>query len=91
MQWINVFCHQLLLDSIHDKQLALRDLCDITYFLARLLTTDGVKSVTSVVTEIKTMYDQITQDIRSRRIELIHAFQTNILDVSMAHHASDPN
>lgn len=37
----------------------------------------------AVVNEIKVMYDQIIQDIRTRRIELIHAFQATVLDVSI--------
>lgn len=77
-----------MLDAIDEKKLALHELCDVTYFLARLLTTDGVKTVTAVVDEMKVMYDQIIRDIRSRRIELIHAFQATVLDVSIRYAVS---
>lgn len=81
MQSIHECCIQMLLCSINDEKLALRDLCEIGYILKHSLVSDGVVEMTAIVQQAKASYDQVLQETWDRRVELITAFQMTVLDV----------
>ena len=72
---------QTLLDSVHGMNLYVRSIYELQYFLERVLTSEGVSNLSAAVNEVKNSYDDLFQDVRKKRLELIHVFHLTELDV----------